>query len=242
MTRNAKNHSMVCATKDKVTDVPIILNRADLHILNPNTKDDASTTLNHLLPFVFNYLKSNAETISNPASLDGSHGLHQLNFAGGFYAKKYTVGKGNAVELERVTCPMQSLSIKTTKRKGTMNQGSKFGGPYHMVLGVTRFAGGGENAALKLQQQVSLATLYEKGEIDANDLTTLAWHEKTNSFLEKQDKLNLHVAVNGAHRKVLGSVEMKEIVAISNLDQLLTDAARNQDGKKGIKSKKCGRK
>lgn len=103
-----------------------------------------------------------------------------------------------------------------------------------MVLGVTRFAGGGENAALKLRQQVSLATMYENGEIDANDLTTLAQHDKTNSFLEKQDKLNLHVAVNGAHRKILGSVGMKEIVAISNLDQLLTDTARNQDGQKGV--------
>lgn len=188
-----------------------------------------------MLPFVFNYIKSNAETTTHPDSLDGIHGLHQLNFAGGYYGQKCTPGKGKVVELERVTGPLESLSVKSTKISG-IRQGSKYAGPYHLTLGVTRFAGGGENAAAKLRQHVSLANLYESGAIDANDLTTNAWHEKTNSFLEKQDKLNLKVAVNGAHRKVLEDVGTQGIVAVSNLDQLLTDASRNEGGKKGIKA------
>jgi hypothetical protein len=137
MIRNSKNHSMVYATKDKVTEVPIILNKADSKILNPNSKNDPSTTLNHLLPFVFNYIKSNAETTTHPDSLDGIHGLHQLNFAGGYYGQKFTPGKGKVVELERVTSPMESLSVKSTKISG-IRQGSKYAGPYHLTLGIRR--------------------------------------------------------------------------------------------------------
>lgn len=186
------------------------------------------------------YIATAAEThIHNDTVLDleNTHGLHNLNFAAGYFGKKVS-STSTSNDFERISNIHDCISLVSTKISGT-GRSSRYGPPYCLLLGVPKFAGPLGNAKLKLEQHISLHQLYHDGMVSPEEL--VQWHSKFQHYIEKLDKLSLEVAVNGAHRKVLeslASVNKKDIVSMDCIDTILSTESRS--GKGQSKSMKKG--
>ena len=170
------------------------------------------------------------------SDLENIHGLHNLNFAAGFFGKKVSTNS-TSNDFERISNIHDSFSILSTKKKG-IGKGSRYGPPYHLVLGVVKFAGPLGNAQLKLEQHLSIQQLYLDRSVLPEEL--VFFHSKFQHYLEKVDKLPLELAVNGAHRKVLESLptlDNKDIVSMDCIDTILSSDSRAGKGQSKLLKK-----
>lgn len=193
--------------------------------------------MSQLVPHILRYIDDAADVHLKDKDgieiLENSYGLHNLNMAGGFFAKKFSSsGAGN--DLERIGKENDSLALSTHKIRGS-GRNATYGGPYCLTLGVTRFAGGNGQAKLKLDQHKALHSLFNNGTITMKELTQ--WDSKNQHYLEKLDKMTLEVAVNAAHRKVLEECDVNGIVGLCAIDTILTNEVRGGRGKKLLKGK-----
>lgn len=166
---------------------------------------------------------------STVSDLENIHGLHNMNFAAGYFGKKVST-TSTSNDFERISNIHDCISILSTKASG-VGRGTRYGPPYRLVLGVPKFAGPLGNAQLKLEQHLSIHKLCDEGIVLPEEL--VFFHPKFQHYMEKLDKLPLEVAVNGAHRKVLesiSSVDNKDIVAMDCIDTLLSSDSRSGKG------------
>jgi hypothetical protein len=146
--------------------------------------------------------------------LEGTAGLVNANFAGGFF------GYPLRTRVLGPLTPKDDMLVVNVTAKG---RGKKKEFSRQVDIGYVLMAGPMEDAAFRLKQQSTFVELFNEGAISVSQLLA-APPPKLLAYLTSIDKLNMNVALNDAHRRVLfaSGVRGNDISNIADIDNLLT--------------------